>query len=169
MSMTLLKADLLAKQVVEALEPLSDRIEIVGSIRRRRPVVGDIDLVILPKPGQLQAIKDRCVKSGVRVMMNGDMNFIFIWKNVQVDIFFARHEQRDLLETIPGNFASLMLCRTGSREHNIWFCQKAMQAGCAWNPYKGIYKGSILQPAENEEDLFRQIGIDFVRPEARER
>lgn len=167
--MTILKGELMAVQIIEALSGMCDRIEVVGSIRRRRSVVGDIDLVILPKPGQLQSIKDRCVKSGVSVLMNGDMNFLFIWRNVQIDIFFAHHEQRDLLDTIPGNFASLMLCRTGSREHNIWFCQQAMQAGCAWNPYKGIYKGSVLQPAEEEKDLFRLIGIDFVEPEARER
>lgn len=163
------KAIPMAEQIVAAVAPMCEKIEIVGSIRRNRPQVGDIDLVILPKPGQLQAIKGRCIKSGVSIMMNGDLNFLFIWKNVQIDIFFATPVQTDLFTTIPSNFASLMLCRTGSREHNIWFCQQAMQAGCSWNPYKGVYKDKVLQEAETEEDLFKLIGLDYVAPEARER
>ena len=38
----------IANQVVEKLAPFCQRIEVAGSIRRRRPFVHDIDLVVIP-------------------------------------------------------------------------------------------------------------------------
>ena len=41
----LAKAQLLAKQVEDIVKPLSDKLEVVGSIRRQKPTVGDVDFV----------------------------------------------------------------------------------------------------------------------------
>ena len=43
------EADILAAQVLEFLRPATDRIAIAGSIRRRRPDVGDIEIVAIPR------------------------------------------------------------------------------------------------------------------------
>ena len=40
----------IAKRVKEKLMPHCERIEIVGSIRREKPIVHDIDMVLIPKP-----------------------------------------------------------------------------------------------------------------------
>jgi DNA polymerase/3'-5' exonuclease PolX len=47
--MELERAQIIANQVKEKLEPYCERIETAGSIRRRRPWVKDIDLVCIPK------------------------------------------------------------------------------------------------------------------------
>ena len=47
--MELEKAKVIANIVVKALEPFCDKIEIVGSIRRQKPTVKDIDLVLIPR------------------------------------------------------------------------------------------------------------------------
>lgn len=39
----------IAEQLVELFAPLCDRIEIAGSIRRQKPLVGDIEIVCVPK------------------------------------------------------------------------------------------------------------------------
>ena len=169
MRMPLGKAEAVAERIVDALKPFCDQIEVAGSIRRRCQDVGDIDLVILPKAGQLEAIKERCSRPGISVLTNGAQNYLFVWHGIQVDIFFARHEERDLLDLRPGNFASLFMCRTGSKQHNIWFCQEALKGGCFWDPYQGVYRGKDLLPCATERDLYAAIGQDYIEPEARER
>lgn len=47
----------LAQSLLADLEPVCKRIEIAGSIRREKPDVGDIELVLIPEPGEL--VKDR--------------------------------------------------------------------------------------------------------------
>ncbi|MBA7670781.1 hypothetical protein ES703_78928 [subsurface metagenome] len=46
--MELEKAKTIAGVVVEAIKVYCDRIEVAGSIRRQRPIVNDIDLVVIP-------------------------------------------------------------------------------------------------------------------------
>ncbi len=46
--MELEKAQIIADQVKNKLAPFCERIEIAGSIRRRRPFVHDIDIVAIP-------------------------------------------------------------------------------------------------------------------------
>ena len=48
--MNLTTANRIAGQVVDLLRPHCHRIEIAGSIRRRKPEPSDIEIVVLPKP-----------------------------------------------------------------------------------------------------------------------
>lgn len=48
----LARAEVLAEEVVDLLDASCERIEIAGSIRRRRPDVGDIELVVVPRVEQ---------------------------------------------------------------------------------------------------------------------
>lgn len=44
------EAEQIAQKYIERLAPICERIEIAGSIRRRKPEVGDIEIVAIPKP-----------------------------------------------------------------------------------------------------------------------
>ena len=44
----LAEAHRLAEKIVALVSPAMDRVEIAGSIRRKKPVVGDIELVGIP-------------------------------------------------------------------------------------------------------------------------
>lgn len=48
--MKLDKALEIAERIKELLAPYSERIEIAGSIRRKKPEVKDVELVAIPKP-----------------------------------------------------------------------------------------------------------------------
>lgn len=164
----------IAKQIEAALLPFCERIAIAGSIRRSRPQVNDIDLVILAKAGQRQAFMDRCLVRGVAVT-NGEQNAIFRLRlsdrtEIQLDLFFARPPRRDLLAYEPGNFGSLLLCRTGSKEHNIFLVEHAKQMGLVWHPYRGVFDaaGKCLA-AESEEEIFQALDLEFINPARRER
>lgn len=50
-SLELVKAEVLASQISKKLKPLCIRLELVGSIRRKKSVVGDIDFVAVATDG----------------------------------------------------------------------------------------------------------------------
>lgn len=172
-AMPLGRARHLAEQIASRLAPYCQRLEIAGSIRRRRPCVNDIDLVALPWPGRAAELKARCARN-CRVVSDGPQNASYAMPlpdgEVRIDLFIARPAVRDLLQTIPGNFGTILLCRTGSKEHNIWMVERARQAGFTWRPYSGLFdeQGWCLA-AEEEADIFRALGLDFIPPEQRER
>lgn len=163
-----------AGAIAAELLPWCDEIAIAGSIRRERPVVNDIDLVILPKPGKLDLIKGRCLLRG-HVVTDGEQNSIYRYRlsdgtELQLDLFFARLPQRDLLAYEPTNFGSLLLCRTGSKEHNIFLVEHAKRMGLVWRPYAGVFdaEGKCLA-AETEAEIFRALDLEFIAPPMRER
>lgn len=172
-------AERVAYQIAAALTPFCDQIEVAGSIRRRRPLVGDIDLVVLPKPGQLEALKERC-KRNSKVITDGDQNLIVELTlagrdgPLQLDIFIAKPEVREMFETTPTNFGSLLLCRTGSVAHNIYLVQHAKALGLVWNPYHGVFGPdgtgrTRLIASATETEIFSALKLDFIPPERRER
>ncbi len=176
MNLSLSKADRFAEKIVSELKPLCEKIEVAGSIRRRRPVVGDIDLVILPK--YKPAVQARCKRNALKVIMDGEINLIVELSNgVQLDIFFAHGQEKDLFGVVnESTWGTLLLCRTGSKDFNIWIANTAARKGFHWNPYLGIHghPPSPGEPApiiasETEEDIFKVLGLDYITPEARER
>ncbi|GAJ04318.1 unnamed protein product, partial [marine sediment metagenome] len=51
---------MLADEVMERLRPFCSKIEVVGSVRRQKAEVKDIDIVLIPaNPGQLSQEIDR--------------------------------------------------------------------------------------------------------------
>ena len=83
--MSLSFAMMLAGKVVDELAPVCERIEIAGSIRRKKPTIGDVEIVCIPKlvtatnllgetisrrePDDIAA---RLIVSGFRLLKNGD-------------------------------------------------------------------------------------------------
>ena len=163
----LIKARHYAETIADKLRSYCDKIEIAGSIRRQRPMCGDIDLVVLPRDAE--GLRDR-VKHGRKVITEGTQNLIVeLADGTQLDIFIARPESKTLLETLPTNFGSLLLCRTGSTQHNIHLIDHAKRMGLLWRPYVGIYEGHDIVASETEEEIFEALCLPFIPPEKRER
>jgi len=177
--MTLRPARLLADKIQAELAPMCERIAIAGSIRRACPEINDIDLVILPLAGQLQAIKARCLRKCLPAI-DGPQNFICRFpptgpfRGLRLDIFFAHPEQRDLLSVIPSNWGSLLLCRTGSKEHNARLCSRALSMGLKWSPYRGLLGPATpggepdqVIASATEEDILAALGLEWIPPVVR--
>jgi DNA polymerase (family 10) len=176
--MLLHQALTLAEIIVQALAEFCERIEIAGSIRRGRPTVGDIDLVILPKPGRERDLRARVLRRA-RPMVEGNATLIAALPlppgkyqhsgdHIQLDLWFAQPEQRDLLSTRPTNWGTLLLARTGSREHNIRLAGRAQQLGLHWNPHQGVFRGDTLLASATEHDVFKALDLPFIPPAFRE-
>lgn len=167
--MNLAKARQIAENIVAAVRPFCVKIEIVGSIRRERPEVNDIDLVVLPS--DVRGFKAKCLSvKGASLGTDGDLNFIWtLPSGFQIDVFFARPVDTTLFGIIPSNWGSLLVCRTGSKEHNIKLAQRALDISLKWNPYYGVMDNSgKLRSADTEESIFAALNLPFVPPPQRE-
>jgi len=151
-----------ALDLVRALQELApvQRIEIAGSIRRRRESIKDIDMVATsPDP---PAVMDAFVKlpQVYQVGMRGPTRAsVTIREGVQVDLRVVE----------PESFGAALAYLTGSKEHNVRLREMAVKRGLKINEY-GIFREEDNQSlgGENEEDVYRLLDLPFIAPELRE-
>ena len=158
----------IGNQVKELLSPACERIEIAGSIRRQRPFVNDIDIVLIPSnQGQLAYLLQslgRFVKNGPKIIR------VATRYGIEVDIYVAT----------PDIWATLLLIRTGSKSHNIKLCARAKSLGMKLHADgSGLFRLALNQTeyenadderiaGDSEESIFAALGLAYVAPEKRE-
>jgi DNA polymerase/3'-5' exonuclease PolX len=160
-----------ADKIMAAVAPFCARQDVAGSIRRQQATCGDVDLVLLPRAGQRAALRER-VRRETTLVRDGAENLIVLLANgCQLDIFLAQAPAPDLFGTAaPENYGTLLLCRTGSRAHNIWVASAALRRGWHWDPYRGLFdaQGQWLAGRE-ERDVLDALDLGWIPPEERER
>ena len=170
--MKLPSAEHLAARIVTELQPYCSRIEIAGSIRRRCAEVNDIDLVVIPSDPS--ALRDRVTRNST-IIQNGPLNLLVRLPNgFQLDIFIAHAGKADLIDNTPSNWGSILLCRTGSKEHNIKLTTRAQHLGYKWKTYEGIYTSGGTSSASpqllasaTEQEIFTALQMDYLEPQNR--
>lgn len=167
--MNLQQAQRLAERIATELAPFCERVEIAGSIRRRRETVGDIDLVCLPKVGGRAAILERCKRTAFMEKQGSQYVVFRLANGVQIDLWFAQAAGGDLFKPEPSNWGMLLLSRTGSVAHNLHLCTVAHQRGLHFHPHRGVERGADVVASESEEEVFSALGLAYIAPEARER
>ena len=163
-----IEADAIAGNLKREIAPWCKRIDIAGSVRRKRPVCGDIDIVCLPRPGMTERIVRHCMLGGRMVRNGGQYVMIIIPGGVQLDLWFAHEGPSDLFGQGTCNYGALLLTRTGSIEHNIRIVQRAKALGLRYHPHKGVMRDGVVVASETEGDIFKALGMEFVEPEKRE-
>ncbi|HXG49095.1 MAG TPA: hypothetical protein VNO52_15835 [Methylomirabilota bacterium] len=189
MSMDLRAAYDLSLRIKAELAPFCEQIEVVGSIRRARPHVNDIDIVVLPKPGAREALLARATARTTVISSGPDIAMLRLKSGAQLDLYFARGREPDLLDTQPSNWGSIVLCRTGSKAHNIFLAQRAQEMGLKWETMRGIVVAEAGQrgsgpsgqrsaldlpvgkviASETEEEIFSALNLEWIPPVCRER
>lgn len=137
-----------------------DRIEIAGSIRRWKETVKDIDLVATAKsPTQLMAEFVQLPQVELVIMHGPTRSSVLLREGVQVDLRVVERE----------SFGAALAYLTGSKGHNIRLRDMAVKQGLKINEY-GIFrgKGEKRLGGEEEEDVYRLLGLPFIAPELRE-
>ena len=136
-----------------------ERVEIAGSIRRRKETVGDIDILVTTnQPLEVMAyftgmdmVRDVVVsgpsKSTVRLKENG----------IDVDLRVFDDE----------SFGSALMYFTGSKETNVALRRIAISKGLKLSEY-GVFRGQKLVAGTTEEDVFKSFGMEYIEPELRE-
>lgn len=168
-----------AAELCRVIEGDCERLLCCGSLRRRKPLVGDIELVYLSRHTEERAglfdtervaLVDRRLKELLSAGVIGKRRNVHgseMWgaKNklafhcasgVPVDFFAATAE----------NWWNYVVCRTGGAQSNTAIASAAQRKGWKWNPYGPGFtdEHGHTVPVTCEQDVFRLAGLPWREP-----
>jgi DNA polymerase (family 10) len=163
-----------------AANPHVKRIELAGSLRRRRETIGDVDLVCavddVKNAGEVAGAFEKFPEVQ-KVLASGP---------AKVSVITAGGLQVDLRMVPPDRFGSALMYFTGSKEHNVKIRGRAQDMGYTLNEW-GLFKLAEWEKSEaekkrtpgevppvkpvaaaSEADIYKKLGLAYVEPELRE-
>lgn len=155
----------IAEQFKSLLEEtgLCEKIEIAGSVRRRKESIGDVDVLVASKKSE-KIMEVFCAAENVaEILAKGKTkSSVRLENGLQVDV---RVVERDV-------FGAALHYFTGSKEHNVHVRQMGIRKGLTISEY-GVYQGTAekkgkLMASKTEEDVYAAVGLPFIEPELRE-
>jgi DNA polymerase (family 10) len=152
--------------------PGVDRVEVAGSLRRRKETIGDVDLLARCE-GDGTAVVDHFVAypAAERVdAAGGTKGSIVLRSGLQIDLRVIP----------PRSFGAAMQYFTGSKEHNVAMRTRAVRGGLRVNEW-GVFRipegadpeslgkedGERLA-GQTEEEVYEALGMAWMPPELRE-
>lgn len=174
----------MAEDLITLLRPVCQRIEIAGSVRRKKALVGDVELLAISKtsPAYLSFTPDRprmeflhldarvleliakgildyrLNKKGSRTY--GRLNKLLVHVPSEIPV--------DLFSTTAENWGMAWVVRTGPRELNIKMMSRFKALGLKGHAYGSVEgPGGEVYPCPTEEEVFRLLGWPYRPPERR--
>ncbi|MBI4004922.1 hypothetical protein HY358_02185 [Candidatus Roizmanbacteria bacterium] len=168
-------AMILAQEVTEYLRKLSGvlRADALGSLRRKVPTIGDIDIAVATKDNNWQRVADYFLKfpKKIRVDNAGERKAsIIVAPNIRIDLRVQDKE----------TYGSMLQYFTGSKSHNIKLREYALKKGYSLSEYgikkiksqkskvKNTNQKSKLTTFQDEESFYEFLGLRYIPPEIRE-
>ncbi len=145
--------------------PGVERIELCGSLRRRRETVKDIDMVVTS--ADPQSIMDAFVTLPQVVQITGHgptKSSIVAKMHLGTESVTLN---ADLRVVAAEQFPFAQLYFTGGKEHNIRLRQRAIELGLSLNEY-GLGDDAVTAKCKTEADIYKALGMQYVTPELRE-
>jgi DNA polymerase (family 10) len=137
------------------------RIKIAGSIRRGKPVIGDIDIAI--ESTDLIKTKEHIINHPqvVEIVSSG-----FNWQQfklsngVFVDCRMTTEKSRE--------YTSLLHHLTGSKQHNVLLREHARTLNLSISEHgiKNLIDGSVFKP-QSEQEMYNFLELNYIPPELR--
>lgn len=152
----------IASKYVQLLEPHCERILVAGSVRRRKEVVKDIEIVAIPKPYDIGLFE-----SGIATVVNklekvkGDLPCRYTQRilpeGIKLDLFFAN----------PENWGLILAIRTGSADYSHHVLAKNWVKNGYVSQQGMLYKQGIPVTVQEEKQLFNLLHLPYVEPHLR--
>ena len=161
-----------ARRIIEELRPASHCIEIAGSLRRGSATVHDIDIVLMPqRPSDYFALGDELPLDQIlrHLVERGSLTEVRGKEKIKCFLAAKTGIPVDLYIATPETWTTLLLIRTGSKEHNIKLAQRARELGMKLRASgDGIEGGSgRLLRVSTEEELFSILQVPYIPAEGR--
>ena len=173
-----------ADELAAELAPRCERIEIAGSLRRGKAEVGDIEILYIPKIGQVRmpgelfpqtgSLTDELLNQWLaqRVLAKRpNINGNAAWWGVQNK--FAVHVASgipvDLFATTAERWFGSLVIRTGSKEMNTTLANSALRRGMQLHSYgvlENARTGEQIIP-QSEREVFERLGVPYREPAER--
>jgi DNA polymerase/3'-5' exonuclease PolX len=159
----------IAAQLVHELRPVAARVKTVGSVRRRRSEVGDIEILIEPRTmtvglfgeegPDLDSIRDVASRWG-RLTKNGPRAIqVEIPDGIHVDLFLCHP---------PAQWGSLLAIRTGPATLSTWAVTLMRERGLRHVGGHVEDDCGNLVATPQEEDFFAAAGLPCLPPRLRD-
>lgn len=177
------EAEALADELTRALASSCSRLAVAGSIRRRKPDVGDIEVVVVPLVEQVpyglfgdqtrpcNRFAERCValRDAGELRMRRDQNNRTSWGDRYKRAYWQRFAC-DLFSVVePAQFGVIFAIRTGPAEFSHRLVTSELHGGLM-PPHLHVKGGALwhrdgeMIPTPEEEDLFRALGLAWIEP-----
>ncbi len=159
-----------AERIYAALRTRSEivRLEVAGSLRRRRETVKDIDMVASVADGTGDA-----ERRALMAFFTGQPSVQSITGQGETksSVVLASGIAMDLRLVGDSQFPYTLHHFSGSREHHIALRRRALSMSMTINDY-GLFhtegKEETLVPCKDEADIYAALGMDYIEPELRE-
>jgi DNA polymerase (family 10) len=141
--------------------PTVERADVMGSLRRFRETIGDIDVVVTSR-GDAEEIMQRFVELPV-------VRDVVAYGARKTAIIGAAGMQVDVRVVRPDQYGAAALYFTGSAAHNVRLRQLAIERGWTLNEYalSDAATGAVIA-SETEEQIYEALGLSSIPPEIRE-
>jgi len=139
--------------------PATLKADLAGSLRRRKPTIGDIDLLVATDDPA--TVIDWFVKSPriAEVQARGE---------TKVSVILRNGLQVDLRVLPPQYYGSLLQYFTGSQAHNVALRELARVQGLSLSEYGFVDSQGKRIDCATEEEVYQLLGLDWIPPELRE-
>lgn len=156
------RAYILAQQMVESLKNFKEveRVELAGSVRRMKETIGDLDILVTSK--KPSKVMDYFVSLP-------QVEEIEVKGRTKTTVILKIGIENDLRVVSPDCFGAALYYFTGSKAHNIRVRRIALEKGLKINEY-GVFriKDNKKIAGQEEEEVFKAVGLKWIPPELRE-
>ncbi|MGA8555827.1 MAG: DNA polymerase/3'-5' exonuclease PolX, partial [Candidatus Acidiferrales bacterium] len=162
--------DIAAQKFIAYISKMQAAVESVtpaGSMRRGKETIGDLDLVVIMKPGhdkqkEIDAVSEHILKyPGIdQTLAHGENKVsVLLGNGLQVDVRLLKKDC----------FGAALLYFTGSKEHNVELRGRAREMGWTLNEYAlTTLQGGRFVAGKTEHDIYEKLRLDYIEPELRE-
>lgn len=173
----LAEAEQLANHLLAYLSPYCTRIEIAGSIRRRKPCVGDVEIVCIPKitgeknlfgeliqaRNELEYPLNKMSLSGWQFIKDGPrFKQLISPDGISLDLFICLP---------PAQWGVLFTLRTGPSDFSTWIVTQRNKGGALPSDLHvsngAVWRGGVPIHTPEEDDFLRLCGLDGTPPSER--
>ena len=159
--------------------PQVKKINIAGSVRRRKETIGDADFLITIDESQPASVKTTAGKIMDFFVGMPEVARVFAHGKTKSAIKLKNGLDMDLRVVSEESYGSALNYFTGSKDHNVELRRMAMAKGYKLNEY-GLFevkklkvpgragKSEKLIVGKTEEEIYEKLGLKYIEPEMRE-
>ncbi len=130
---------------------------IAGSYRRRKPTVGDLDIIAVSNEGKRVAEAFVNYDSVAEILSKGETkSSVKLRSGLQVDLRVVPEE----------SYGAALLYFTGSKAHNIHLRNMAVDRGLKINEY-GVFEDDERILGATEKEIYEYFEMPYIEPELR--
>ncbi|ABQ88517.1 DNA polymerase/3'-5' exonuclease PolX [Roseiflexus sp. RS-1] len=130
-----------------------------GSLRRGRPTVGDLDILVAADDAPAVVRAFTTLPLVARVESAGDE---------KASILLHNGTQADLIAVPPALWGSALQHFTGSKAHNIRFRELALARGSSFSEHGFRRADGTVLTCATEEEVYAAVDLPWIPPELRE-